>query len=114
MLCCVVLCTQTCIRNPQIKGIFYHPIVIVDAFPPSRWQTIKDTYNDIYFMPGDLTRSKFFNRINIDEAYACVLMHNREALSNLEVEENVDSKTIITYLKIEHYVPSQVSFSGEG
>lgn len=96
-----------------MKGIFYHPIVIVDSHPPDRWDTIKATYNDVYFLPGDLTRSKIFNRINIDEAYACVLMHNREGLSALEVEENVDSKTIITYLKIEHYVPASVTFSVE-
>ena len=64
-------------------------------------------------MHGDITRSKFFNRMNVNEAFACVLMPNREKLTSREVDENVDSKTLLTYLKIESHVPSKVSFSVE-
>ena len=100
------------LRRPTVKGPAYHPIVVVSPELPSKWEAIKARYNDIYVLLGSLTRSAIFNRANVENAFAVILLATRDGVTTVE-EENIDSTTLFTYLKLEQYIPRNVFFSVE-
>jgi hypothetical protein len=69
------------LRRPSVRGSAYHPIVIVNPTLPSKWDTIKGRYNDVYVLLGSLTRSMVFNRINISNAFAVILLASGESVA---------------------------------
>jgi voltage-gated potassium channel Kch len=122
------------LRRPTVRGDTYHPLVIVSPTEPERWTAIKEKYNDVYFLRGSLTRTAIFNKANIDDAFAVILLCHREDkkkevvglhLSSFSClspnrrlqqgvnEYNADSDILFTYLKLEQYVPRNVFFSVE-
>jgi voltage-gated potassium channel Kch len=66
------------LRRPTVRGDTYHPLVIVSPTEPERWGAIKEKYNDIYFLRGSLTRTAIFNKANIDDAFAVILLCHRD------------------------------------
>mmetsp|Transcript_3342 Transcript_3342/g.5229 ORF Transcript_3342/g.5229 Transcript_3342/m.5229 type:complete len:1450 (-) Transcript_3342:361-4710(-) len=100
------------LRRPAVKGAAYHPLVIVSPELPSKWEAIKGRYNDVYVLLGSLTRSAVFNRANVENAFAVVLLCNRDGVTTVE-EESIDSGTLFAYLKLEQYIPRDVFFSVE-
>ena len=100
------------LRRPAVKGPAYHPIVVVSPELPSKWEAIKGRYNDIYVLLGSLTRSAVFNRANVENAFAVILLATRDGVTTVE-EENIDSTTLFAYLKLEQYIPRDVFFSVE-
>lgn len=100
------------LRRPAVKGNSYHPIVIVALSIPPKWENICAKYNDVYLLVGSLTRSAIFNKTNIEEAFAVILLASRDNITKVE-EENIDSGTLFAYLKLEQYIPRHVFFSVE-
>ncbi len=62
------------LRREAVTGDSYHPIVIVAEAPATKWNSIKEKYNDIYFLRGDISLSEVFAAVNIEEAYSFILM----------------------------------------
>mmetsp|Transcript_12619 Transcript_12619/g.13030 ORF Transcript_12619/g.13030 Transcript_12619/m.13030 type:complete len:383 (+) Transcript_12619:2-1150(+) len=79
---------------------------------PSKWDSIKNRFNDVYVLVGSLTRSMVFNRVNISDAFAVILLASGVASPSAE-EENIDSDILFAYLKLEQYIPRDVFFSVE-
>ena len=100
------------LRRPAVKGNSYHPIVLLSMSIPSKWESICSKYNDVYLLIGSLTRSAVFNKINIEKAFAVILLASRDGITKVE-EENIDSGTLFVYLKLEQYIPRHVFFSVE-
>mgnify|MGYP003384993580 FL=1 len=100
------------LRRPAVKGTSYHPIVLLAMTIPPKWETICAKYNDVYLLIGSLTRSAVFNKINIEKAFAVILLASRDGITKVE-EENIDSGTLFVYLKLEQYIPRHVFFSVE-
>jgi len=100
------------LRRPAVKGSAYHPLVIVSPEIPSKWEAIKGRYNDVYLLQGSLTKSAVFNRANVENAFAVILLSSRDGVTTVE-EESIDSGTLFAYLKLEQYIPRDVFFSVE-
>jgi len=100
------------LRRPAVKGQSYHPIVLIAMSIPAKWESICAKYNDVYLLIGSLTRSAVFNKINIEKAFAVILLASRDGITKVE-EENIDSGTLFVYLKLEQYIPRHVFFSVE-
>ena len=100
------------LRRPLVSSSSYHSVVVVDDVEPSKWDFIVEAFNDVYFMKGKMTSSKDFNRTNIRDAFAVVLLAGRDTLSKVE-EENLDADTLFAYLKLEKYIPRDVFFTVE-
>jgi hypothetical protein len=98
------------LRRPTVRDEAYHPILLVDVEKPEKWDNIVLQFNDVYFLPGSLLRSKGFSKANIDKAFAVILLNMR---SELSLNENIDSQTLFSYLKLEQYIPRNVFFSVE-
>jgi voltage-gated potassium channel Kch len=69
------------LRRPAMKGSAYHPIVIVHPKVPSKWEAIQGRFNDVYVVVGSLTRSMVFNKINVSEAFAVILLASGESVA---------------------------------
>jgi hypothetical protein len=98
------------LRRPTVRDEAYHPILLVDVEKPEKWDNIVLQFNDVYFLPGSLLRSKGFSKANIEKAFAVILLNMR---SELSLNENIDSQTLFSYLKLEQYIPRNVFFSVE-
>lgn len=111
--CMVNLLIYVCeLRRPLIIDSAYHPIVIVSPEEPAAWLLITQTYDDVYFIKGNITASTDFNRANIKNAASLVFLANRDSLTRVE-KENLDADTLFTYLKLEKYIPPEVFFTVE-
>lgn len=100
------------LRRPAVKGNTYHPILIVSANIPKTWANIVNRYNDVYLIRGHLTRKAVFTKINIENAYALILLAGRNELTKVE-DESLDAATLFSYLKLEQYIPENVFCSVE-
>lgn len=99
-------------RKPLMVQDAYHSILIINREEPESWLDISDLYNDVYFIEGDMSDSAVFNRTNIKEAFALVLLADRSKVSTVE-EESLDTEALLSYLKLEKYVPRHVFFTVE-
>ena len=50
---------------------------------PSMWANIVSRYNDVYLIRGQLTRKAIFTKINIQKAYALILLAGRNELTKV-------------------------------
>ena len=71
------------LRRPSVRGSAYHPILIVNPTIPTKWDAIKDRFNDVYALVGSLTRSMVFNRVNISNAFAVILLASGTSTSSV-------------------------------
>lgn len=128
------------LRREAVTEDSYHPILVVAENPPIKWESIKQRFNDIYYIRGDLSNLDVFHTVNIEAAYSFVLMgvrnHRTKKVSagtggdtsgdsggNVATshkvdteeldEESVDAVTLFTYLKLEQYIPLEVFCSVE-
>lgn len=83
------------LRRPSVRGSTYHPILIVHPSIPTKWESIKGRFNDVYLLVGTLTRSMVFNRVNISDAFAVILLASGTIVSSVSL--------IFTYLSI-HFI----------
>lgn len=100
------------LRRPSVRLETYHPLVIVDENVPSEWESIKNKYNDCYFMKGNIVDYEFFQKLNIDYAYTLILLSSREEMLSVDGEK-INSISLFNYLKLELWVPSTVFFTIE-
>lgn len=100
-------------RRPLIVGEAYHPILIVDeGDPPACWEELEEIFDDVYFMKGKITSGVDFNRTNLRDAHALVLLANRDSVTEVE-GENLDADTLFAYLKLEKHLPRHLFFTVE-
>ena len=71
------------LRRPSVKGSSYHPLVIVCPTLPSKWEAIRGRYNDIYVLLGAFTRSAVFNRANVEQAFAVILLATEDGITTV-------------------------------
>jgi hypothetical protein len=100
------------LRRPLIASSSYHIILVISEETPDRWEDITEAFEDCYFIRGKITSSTDFNRTNIRDALAVVLLASRDSVTKVE-EENLDSDTLFSYLKLEKYIPRNVFFTVE-
>ena len=98
------------LRRPTVRGDAYRPILIIGPEKPRAWDNIVIQYNDVFFLPGNLLRSKVFAKAHIEKSFAVILLKTRSENSS---DENIDSQTLFSYLKLEQYIPRNVFFSVE-
>lgn len=102
------------LRRQLIQANDYHAIVVVHAELPRNWREITSKFSDIYFLRGDMTKSKDFNRTNIREASSLVLLAgNAGGGASGTEEDNADADSLFACLKLQKYIPSSVFFSVE-
>lgn len=100
------------LRKPAVNGSSYHPIIVVSASKPSKWDIIRAKYNDIYLVIGTVTKMETFKRINVSAAFSFVLLASRDDVTVVD-NESVDAKTLFAYLRLEQFIPKHVMFSVE-
>jgi hypothetical protein len=100
------------LRRPLIASSNYHIIVVVAEETPDNWDDITEAFEDCYYIRGKITSSTDFNRTNIRDALAVVQLASRDGVTKVE-EENLDSDTLFSYLKLEKYIPRSVFFTVE-
>ena len=71
------------LRRPTVRGENYHPILIVSSQVPPRWQSIKERFNDVYFLLGSITKTTTFVNVNIDNAYSVTLLSTRDSMTKV-------------------------------
>jgi len=100
------------LRRPLMVGSAFHPIVVVGETEPKKWERMRESFADLYFIRGKITKSIDFNRMNIKNAHAVVQLASRDSVTTIE-GEHLDSSTLFSYLKLEKYIPRNVFFSVE-
>lgn len=100
------------LRRPLMVGSAFHPIIVVGETEPNRWERLRQSFADLYFLRGKITKSMDFNRLNIKNAHAVVQLASRDSVTTIE-GEHLDSQTLFSYLKLEKYIPRDVFFSVE-
>ncbi len=100
------------LRRPAVRGDTYHPILIISDNEPSKWDYIRNKYNDIYFMTGQITKMDTFSKLNIDEAFSLILLASRNDVMEID-DEHINASTLFTYLKLESHIPKDVFFTVE-
>ena len=100
------------LRRPLIRGSSYRPIVIMSDSEPLKWDQVRDTYKDIYYIENSITSSAGFNASNVRDAFAIILLASRDSVTMVE-GENLDAETLFAFLKLERYVPRYVFFTVE-
>jgi len=100
------------LRRNLIQGHSYRPVVIMSEVEPIRWESIKSSYKDIYFIENSITSSAGFNASNVRDAFGIILLASRDSVTMVE-EENLDAETLFAFLKLERYVPRYVFFTVE-
>jgi potassium large conductance calcium-activated channel subfamily M alpha protein 1 len=100
------------LRRNLIQGHSYRPVVIMSEVEPIRWDIIKSSYKDIYFIENSITSSAGFNASNVRDAFGIILLASRDSVTMVE-EENLDAETLFAFLKLERYVPRYVFFTVE-
>jgi hypothetical protein len=100
------------LRRPLIQGSSYRPIVIMSEMEPLRWDLIRSTHKDIYYIDNSITSSVGFNASNVRDSFAIILLASRDSVTMVE-EENLDAETLFAFLKLERYVPRYVFFTVE-
>jgi hypothetical protein len=71
------------LRRPTVRGENYHPILIVSSQVPPRWPSIKERFNDVYFLLGSITKTATFVSINIENAYSVTLLSTRDSMTKV-------------------------------
>ena len=99
-------------RRPCVTDFMLHPIVVVSEEVPPRWDYIVKKFAAVYFIRGSMMKSSVFNRTNIKYAYALVSLAKRKDI-DISDDENRDSETLFSFLKLEPHIPAHVFFSVE-
>jgi voltage-gated potassium channel Kch len=73
------------LRRPAVRGSAYHPLVIVSPSVPSKWDAIQGRYNDVFLLMGSLTRSAVFNRANVGNAFAVILLATSDGVTTVSL-----------------------------
>lgn len=97
------------LRRPVLIEDNYHPIVIVHDELPSRWDSIVEKYNDIYFIKGSVVSKSIFERLNVEKAFSIALLSSRNEITRVD-EESINSSTLFSFLKLERFIPKGVFF----
>jgi voltage-gated potassium channel Kch len=79
------------LRRPSVRGSSYHPLVIVCPTLPSKWDAIKGRYNDVYVLVGSFTRSAVFNRANVEQAFAVILLATEDGITRVSLFNHSES-----------------------
>jgi hypothetical protein len=100
--------------NQYLSPFRYHPIVIVADEPPKDWDTIKTTFNDVYFLRAGLARGSLTSKANVDNAYSMIFLTYQDSAnqSNMDVK-GMDALTLFAFLKIMQGIPKKVFCSLE-
>lgn len=99
-------------RRPCITDFRLHPIVVVDEEVPPKWDYIAKKFREVYLIRGSIMKSSVYNRTNVKYAYALVSLSKRNNV-DISEDENRDSDTLFSFLKLEPHVPSSVFFCVE-
>ena len=102
------------LRRPLVNASrqAYHPVLIVTPDMPPNWTECMAAFDDIFWLKGRITNSVDFNRTNIQDAYAVILLATRSNTKQND-EVNLDSEVLFAYLKLEKYVPKSVFLTVE-
>ena len=99
-------------RRDAVSCYAYRPVVFVGATPPAGWDDLRVTFDDVYWLRGDMTKSFDFNRSNVSAASAVVLLADRNKLARVD-DEHLDATNLFAYMLLEKHMPLNVFFTAE-
>ena len=76
--------TTSELRKPLISASAYRAVVYVGEAVPIDWKHIAHTYDDVFWIRGNMLNSADFNRAHIKTASSVVLFANRENLTVMD------------------------------